>query len=63
MKEYLHNIVFYKAGLELKGEDKYGVYVKQIKNLLENIQLVDPCAIMHAGDETGGAKPLAQKPK
>jgi hypothetical protein len=62
-KEYNHERVFYKAGLELKGEDKYGAYVKQIGNLLENIQLVDPLAIMHATDKTGGAKPLRSKTK
>jgi hypothetical protein len=28
--------------MELKGEDKHGVYVRQIGNLFENIQLVDP---------------------
>jgi hypothetical protein len=55
--------VFYKAGLELKGEDKYGAYVKQIGNLLDNIQLVDPIAIMHAADKRGGAKPLGSKTK
>ncbi len=60
-EEYLHNQVFYKAGLELKGEDTYGVYVKQMWNLLENIRLVDPCAIMHAADGTGGAKPIGSK--
>jgi hypothetical protein len=62
-KEYRYKHVFYKAGLELKGEDKYGTYVKRIGNLLENIQLVDPMAIMHAADETGGAKPLGSKTK
>ena len=55
--------MFYKAGLELKGEDKYGTYVKQIQNLLENIQLVDPCTIMCLADEAGGAKPLSSKTK
>jgi hypothetical protein len=62
-KEYNHKHVFYGAGLELKGEDKYGTYVKQIGNLLKNIQLVDPLAIMHAADKTGGAKPLGSKTK
>ena len=47
-KEYKYKQVFYEAGMELKGEDKHDVYVKQIRNLLENIQLVDPTAIMHA---------------
>jgi hypothetical protein len=47
--------------MELKGEDKYGTYVKQIGTLLENIQLVNHCAIMHAADETRGAKPLGSK--
>ncbi len=55
--------MFYKAGLELKGEDKYGTYLKQINNLLENIQLADPCTIMQAADETGGAKPINLKTK
>ncbi len=62
-KEHNHKRVFYEAGLELKGEDKYGAYVKQIGNLLENIQLVNPLAIMHAADEMGGAKPLGSKTK
>ncbi len=62
-KEFKHERVFYEAGLELKGEDKYGIYVKQIMNLLENIQLVNHCTIMHAADETGGAKPLGSKTK
>jgi len=53
--------VFYEAGLELKGKDKYSAYVKHIGNLLENIQLVDPLAIMHAVDESGGTKPLGSK--
>ncbi len=39
------------------------MYVKQIGNLLENIQLVNPMAIMHTADETGGAKPLGSKAK
>jgi hypothetical protein len=60
-KEYNHKCMFYEAGLELKGEDKYGAYVKKIGYLLENIQLVNPLAIMHAADETGGAKPLGSK--
>jgi len=57
-KDYKFERVFYKAGLELKGEDKYSGYVKHIGNQLENIQLVDPLAIIHAVDELGGAKPL-----
>ena len=60
-KDYKFERVFYEAGLELKGEDKYAAYVKHIGNLLENIQLVDPLAIMHAVDESGGAKPLGSK--
>ncbi len=47
--------------MELKGEDKYGACVKQIGNLLENIQLVDPCTIMHAAEGTVGAKPIGSK--
>ncbi len=62
-KEYNHKRVFYKAGLELKGEDKYGAYVNLLGNFLENIQLVNPLAIMHAADETGGAKLLESKTK
>jgi hypothetical protein len=49
---YKYEQVFYEAGLELKGEDKYGAYVKQIGSLLENIHLVDPSAILHAAVET-----------
>jgi hypothetical protein len=60
-KDYNFERVYYEAGLELKGEDKYSAYVKNIGNLLENIQLVDPLAIMHAVDESGGAKPLGSK--
>jgi hypothetical protein len=59
--DYKFEQVFYEAGLKLKGEDKYSAYVKQIRNLLENIQLVDSLAIMHAVDESGGAKPLGSK--
>ncbi len=53
--------MFYEAGLKLKGDDKYSTYVKHIGTLFENIQLVDPLAIMHAVDESGGAKPLGSK--
>ena len=53
-KDYKFERVFYEAGLELKGEDKYSAYVMHIRNLLENIQLVDPLAIMHAVNESGG---------
>jgi len=60
-RDYKFEWVFYEAGLELKGEDKYSAYVKHIGNLLENIQLVDPLAIMHAVDESGGTKPLGSK--
>ncbi len=60
-KEYKHEQVFYEAGMELKGEDKHGVYVKQIRNLLKNIQLVNPTAIMHAVVESGNSKPLGSK--
>jgi len=60
-KDYKFEQVFYEAGHELKGEDKHSAYVKHIGNLLENIQLVDPLAIMHAVDESGGTKPLGSK--
>ncbi len=53
--------MFYEAGLELKGDDKYSAYVKHIGTLFKNIQLVDPLAIMHLVDELGGAKPLGSK--
>jgi hypothetical protein len=57
-KNYKFERVFYEAGLELKGKDKYSAYVKHIGNLLENIQLVDLLAIMHAVDDrrVGGRK-------
>jgi hypothetical protein len=60
-KDYKFERVFYEAGLELKGEDKYSAYVMHIGNLLENIQLVDPLAIMHAVNESGGTKHLGSK--
>ncbi len=63
MKEFKQEHIFNEAGLELKGEDKYGAYVEQIRTLLENIQLVNPCTIMHAADKMGGAKPLGSKTK
>ncbi len=58
---YKYERVFYEAGLELKGENKYGAYVKQIGSLLENIQLVDPSAILHAAVETDSTKPIGKK--
>jgi hypothetical protein len=60
-KEYNFERVFYEAGLELKGDNKYSAYVKHIGTLFKNIQLVDPLAIMHAVNESGGAKPLGSK--
>jgi hypothetical protein len=45
----------------LKGDDKYAAYVKQIGLLFENIQLVNPMAIMHASVESETAKPLGSK--
>jgi hypothetical protein len=47
--------------LELKGEEISGAYVKQIGNLLDNIQLVDPTTIMHAAVETNASKPIRKK--
>jgi hypothetical protein len=38
-KVFVHERVYYEAGLELKGKDKYAAYVKQIGLLFENIQL------------------------
>ena len=60
-KVFAHERVYYEAGLELKGEDKHAAYVKQIGLLFENIQLVDPTAIMHASVESATAKPLGAK--
>ena len=57
-KDYKFERVFYEAGLELKGDNKYSAYVLHIENLLENIQLVNPLAIMHVVDKSGGAMPL-----
>ncbi len=57
--DYKH--VYYKAVLELKGDNKYAAYVKQISLLFKNIQLVDPTAIMHASVESETAKPLGSK--
>ena len=62
-KEYKFERVFYEAGLELKGEDKYSAYVKHIGTLFENIQLVDPLAIMHVVNESGAQSLLAPKLK
>jgi hypothetical protein len=60
-KDYKFERVFYEAGLELKSEDKYSAYVKHVGSVFENIQLVDPLAIMHAVDENRGDKPLGSK--
>ena len=62
-KDYNFEQVFYKAGLELKGNDKYSAHVKHTGNLLENIQLVDLLVIMHAVDKLGGASLLAPSRK
>ncbi len=58
---YKYEQVFYEAGLELKGEDKYGAYVKQIGSRLENIQLVDPSAVLHAVVKSDATKPIGKK--
>jgi hypothetical protein len=58
---YKYKQVFYKAGMELKGEDKYCAYIKQTGNLLKNIQLVDPSAILHAAVKTEATKPIGKK--
>ncbi len=60
-KVFVHERVYYEAGLELKGEDKHTAYVKQIGLLFENIQLVAPTAIMHASVESATTKPLGAK--
>jgi hypothetical protein len=43
-KVFDYERVYYEAGLELKGDNKYAAYVKQIGLLFKNIQLVDPTA-------------------
>jgi hypothetical protein len=58
---YKYEQVFYEAGLELKGEGKYGAYVKQIGSLLKNIQLVDPSAILHAAVKSDATKPIGKE--
>jgi hypothetical protein len=58
---YKYEQVFYKAGLEIKGEDKYEAYVKQMGNLLKNIQLVDTTVILHAVVESDNTKPIDKK--
>jgi hypothetical protein len=58
---YKYERVFYEAVLELKGEDKYGAYVKQIGSLLKNIQLVDSSATLHAAVESDAMKPIGKK--
>ena len=60
-KDYKFKWVYYEAGLELKGKDKYSGDIKQIGCLFENIQLVDPLAIMHMVNENRGDKPLGSK--
>jgi hypothetical protein len=59
--KYKYGQFFLQSWLELKGEDKYGAYAKQIGNLLDNIQLVDPTAIMHAVVEADASKPVRKK--
>ena len=61
MKDYKFERVLYETGLKLKGDNKYGACVLHIGNLLENIQLVNPLAIMDVVDESGGAKLLGSK--
>jgi hypothetical protein len=56
-----HRRVHYEAGFELKGDNKYAAYVKQIGLLFENIQLVDPMAIMHESIKSETAKVLGSK--
>jgi hypothetical protein len=57
--DYKH--VYYEAGLELKGDNKYATYAKQIGLLFKNIPLVDPTAIMHTSVMSETAKPLGSK--
>ncbi len=60
-KVFVHKRVFYEAGLKLKGKDKYAACVKQIGLLFENIQLVNPTAIVHVSVESETAKPMGSK--
>ncbi len=60
-KVFGYEHVYYEASLELKGDNKYATYVKQIGLLFENIQLVNPTAIMHASVKSETAKPLGSK--
>ncbi len=60
-KVFNYEQVCSEARLELKGNNKYAAYIKQIGLLFENIQLVDPTAIMHASVESDTAKPLGSK--
>ncbi len=59
-KIFNHEQVYYEARLDLRGNNKYAVYVRQIGLLSENI-LVDPTAIMHASVELDNTKPLGSK--
>jgi hypothetical protein len=45
----------------LKGDNKYATYVKQVGLLFENIQLVNPTAIMHAFIKSETVKLLGSK--
>jgi hypothetical protein len=60
-KVFDYERVYYEAGLELKGDNKYATYVKQKGLLFKNIQLVDPTAIMHASIESETTKLLGSK--
>ena len=60
-KVYNHKHVYYEASLKLKGDDKYAAYVKQIGLMFENIQLVNPTAIMHTSVKSETAKLLGSK--
>jgi hypothetical protein len=60
-KVFDYERVYYETSLELKGDNKYATYVKQIGLLFKNIQLVDPTAIMHASFKLVTAKPLGSK--
>ncbi len=60
-KVFDYKCVYYEAGLELKGDNKYSAYVKQIGLLFKNIQLVNPTAIMHTSNKPETAKLLGSK--
>jgi hypothetical protein len=60
-KVFNYKQVYNEAGLQMKGDNKYAAYVKQIGLLFKNIKLVDKMAIMHTSIKSETAKPLGSK--